>query len=162
MKHVLLATTVLVTATFAAGTATGAVTNAAGGCYAKSATIKGKSVIVACGPASAKLRYKGKTYSFKSGTCFREGTAVTLELGTSLASGADGNGGFTDFSLQLLLVRTHIAQVGADQGKLHLTGAGTYSKIAVTGTFKGTAGSGGAKIVPFTGSWNCGGAIYKQ
>ena len=161
MKHALIATTVLVTATVAAATAGGAASKTAGGCYSKNATIKGTPVIVACGPASAKLRYKGKSYSFKGGTCFRSGTGVTIDLGTSLVSGKQGNGGFTDFGLDLLPTPTRIAQVVADNGTLHLVGSGTYSKVAVTGTFKGTAGIPGVKTVPFSGSWSCGGAIYK-
>ena len=157
MKHVLIATTVLVAATVAATTAGAAASKTAGACYSKNATIHGKAVIVACGPATAKLHYKGKSYSFKGGTCFRSGGAVTLDLGTSLVSGAQGNGGFTEFNIMLLPTRTHIAQLGADDGKLHLNGSATYSKIAVTGTFKGTDASN----VPLNGSWNCGGAIYK-
>jgi hypothetical protein len=160
MKRV-LAITVLVTATVVAVTASGAPARTAGGCYSKQGTIHGKSVIVSCGPASATLRYKGRTYVFKGGTCFRSGPGVTLDLGTSLASGAEDNGGFTDFSLVMLQTPTHIAQVTADVGKVHLVGAGNYSKVAVTGTFKGTTGVAGAKIVPFSGSWSCGGGIYK-
>jgi hypothetical protein len=160
MKHVLIATTVLA-AVVAAGTAGSAASAAAGACHAKEETIKGKSVIVACGPASAKLHYKGKTYTFKSGTCFRSAAGVVLDLGTSLASGAKGNGGFTDFGLSLLpSPASGTAQITADDGTLHLTAfSATNSKIAVTGTFNGT--NDASNGVPFTGSWNCGGAIYK-
>lgn len=159
MKHVLIATTILAAA--AAATAGSAASAAAGACYAKEETIKGKAVIVACGPASAKLHYKGKTYTFKSGTCFRSAAGVVLDLGTSLANGAKGNGGFTDFGLTLLpSPASGTAQITADSGTLHLTAfSATNSKIALTGTFKGT--NDASNGVPFTGSWNCGGAIYK-
>lgn len=138
MKHVLIATTILAAA--AAATAGSAASAAAGACYAKEETIKGKAVIVACGPASAKLHYKGKTYTFKSGTCFRSAAGVVLDLGTSLANGAKGNGGFTDFGLTLLpSPASGTAQITADDGTLHLTAfSATNSKIALTGTFKGT------------------------
>ena len=43
--------------------------SAAGGCATKLALIKGNPVEISCGPASAKLHHKGKTYSFKAGTC---------------------------------------------------------------------------------------------
>ena len=156
MKHVLIATTILAAA--AAATAGSAASAAAGACYAKEETIKGKAVIVACGPASATLH---KTYTFKSGTCFRSAAGVVLDLGTSLANGAKGNGGFTDFGLTLLPTpASGTAQITADDGTLHLTAfSATNSKIAVTGTFKGT--NDASNGVPFTGSWNCGGAIYK-
>jgi hypothetical protein len=156
MKHVLIATTILAAA--AAATAGSAASAAAGACYAKEETIKGKAVIVACGPASATLH---KTYTFKSGTCFRSAAGVVLDLGTSLANGAKGNGGFTDFGLTLLpSPASGTAQITADDGTLHLTAfSATNSKIAVTGTFKGT--NDASNGVPFTGSWNCGGAIYK-
>jgi hypothetical protein len=45
--------------------------SAAGGCPTKLALVKGNPFEISCGPASAKVHYKGKTYSFKSGTCFR-------------------------------------------------------------------------------------------
>lgn len=156
MKHVLIATTILAAA--AAATAGSAASAAAGACYAKEETIKGKAVIVACGPASATLH---KTYTFKSGTCFRSAAGVVLDLGTSLANGAKGNGGFTDFGLTLLpSPASGTAQITADDGTLHLTAfSATNSKIALTGTFKGT--NDASNGVPFTGSWNCGGAIYK-
>lgn len=156
MKHVLIATTILAAA--AAATAGSAASAAAGACHAKEETIKGKAVIVACGPASATLH---KTYTFKSGTCFRSAAGVVLDLGTSLANGAKGNGGFTDFGLTLLpSPASGTAQITADDGTLHLTAfSATNSKIALTGTFKGT--NDASNGVPFTGSWNCGGAIYK-
>jgi len=133
----------------------------AGRCYSKEATIKGKSVIVACGPASVKLHYEGKTYTFKSGECLNSAGSLVLALGTSMVNNAKGNGGFTQFSITLLpQPASGTAQITADVGKLHLVAfSATSSKIAVTGTFKGT--NNASKAVPFTGSWNCGGAIYK-
>jgi hypothetical protein len=162
MKHDLIATAILVSAAAVAATTAGnASSAAAGACRSKEATIKGKSVIVACGPASAKLQYKGKTYAFKSGTCFRSAAGVVLSLGTSLVNNTNGNGGFTQFSITLLpKPASGTSQITADDGTLHLVAfSATNSKVAVTGTFKGT--NNAAKAVPFTGSWNCGGAIYK-
>jgi|SRR5665213_177882 len=138
-----------------------AVSAAAGRCYSKEAKIKGKSVIVNCGPASVKLLYKGKTYVFKSGECLNSSGSVTLALGTSMVNNAKGNGGFTQFSITLLpKPASGTAQVTADDGTLHLVAfSATSSKIAVTGTFKGT--NDASTAAPFSGSWNCGGAIYK-
>lgn len=164
MKHIMIATTIL-TAAVAAATAGNASSAAGGGCYSKNATIKGKSVIVACGPASARLHYEGKTYTFKPGTCFRSGPGVIIDLGTSMVNDAKGNGGFAHMSITLLLDNRHTVEIIADHGTLSLNGSATYRKIGVTGAFTGTNGSfGGAsagKTVSFSGSWNCGGAIYK-
>jgi hypothetical protein len=165
MKHALIATTILVCAAVAAAAPGNASPAAAGACYSKNATINGKSVIVACGPASATLQYKGKTYVFKPGTCFRSGPGVIIDLGTSMVSDAKDNGGFAHANITLLSNQVHTVEVQADHGTLSLNGSATYSKMAVTGTFKGTnssfGGVGAGKPVPFSGSWNCGAAIYK-
>ena len=93
MKAILIASiAALTTAAFAAA-ASGAPSSAAGRCYAKEAKIRGKSVIVNCGPASASSRFAGKTYSFKGGTCLRTGQSVMLDLGTALVDDSHGNGG---------------------------------------------------------------------
>jgi hypothetical protein len=135
------------------------VASAASGCLAKEATIKGKSVIVNCGPATVKLNYKGKTYSFKDGTCERTAGSVMLSLGTSLVSGAKGNGGFTDANLTMLSNKIPL-QLDATVGSLSIGGSAKFSGIAVKGTFSGTVGSFGGvssgKKGVFTGSWNCG------
>jgi hypothetical protein len=140
------------------------VASAAGGCLAKEATINGKAVIVNCGPATVKLRYKGKNYSFKNGTCTRTGGAVMLQLGTSLISNAKGNGGFNDADLTMLSNKIPL-QFDAADGSMSIGGSAKFSGIAVKGTFSGTTGSYGGvstgKTTPFTGSWNCGGPIVK-
>jgi hypothetical protein len=140
------------------------VASATGGCLAKEATIKGKAVIVNCGPATAKLHYKGKTYSFKNGTCTRTGSAVMLHLGTSLVNNSKGNGGFTDADLTMLSNKIPL-QFDAAFGPLSIGGSAKFSGIAVKGTFSGTTGSFGGvstgKTTAFKGSWNCGGPIVK-
>jgi len=165
MKHALVATLILVSATVALATAGEAASRTAGGCLPKESKIKGKSVIVNCGPASAKLSYKGKTYTFKPGTCFGESGSVMLDLGISLTNDAKGNGGFAHMSITML--STHLpAQIQADDGKVSLVGSAKFSGIAVTGTFSGTVGSfggvGTGKQVAFSGSWNCGGPTQKN
>ncbi len=96
----------------AASTGTAALARTAH-CFAKQEKLKGKQVIVECGPATAKLRVGGRTYTFKSGTCLRSGTSVTLALGTSLAfPTGDGNGGFVDLSIMMLTNK--LAQLSVD------------------------------------------------
>jgi hypothetical protein len=53
--------------------------------------IKGNPVGVSCGPASAKLHYKGKTYSFKSGSCVISKLPAGTVFGLSLGKNSDAN-----------------------------------------------------------------------
>ena len=160
MRTVLVASIVAL----AAGAASGAPAATTGHCYSKSETLKGKSVIVDCGPASAKLHFKGKTYTFKPGTCLRTGSSVTLDLGISLVGNAKGNAGFAHMNITMLS-NTLPAQIQADDGKLSIGGSAKFTGIGVKGTFSGTVGSFGGvtsgKPATFTGSWNCGGPIQK-
>lgn len=159
MKITLLALlAALIGLAFAAGAGSAAPTRSAH-CFAKQEKLKGKQVIVNCGPATAKLTSGGKTYKFKQGTCLRSGTSVTLALGTSLAfPTGNGNGGFVDLSLMMLTNK--LAQLTVDDGKLSGSSALTkFSGIATKGTFAGTLS--GSSSEHFTGSWNCGGPIQK-
>jgi hypothetical protein len=136
---------------------------ASGRCLSKSETIKGKSVIVSCGTATATISYKGKTYKFSQGQCVSEGKSITLDLGTQLVVPAANNGGFTYFSMTTLS-STLPAQIEANQGSLSINGSAKFTG-KTKGTFAGTNASFGGvsasnKPVPFTGTYNCGGAIY--
>lgn len=130
-------------------------------CFAKQEKLKGKQVIVNCGPATAKLRVGSRTYTFKQGTCLRSGRSVTLDLGVSLAfPTGNGNGGFVDLSITMLTNK--LAQLEVDDGGLSGSGAMTkFSGIAVRGTFAGNLDGVSGQPKPFTGSWNCGGPIQK-
>jgi hypothetical protein len=129
---------------------------AAGGCQTKLQLIKGNPVEISCGPASAKLHYKGKTYSFKSGTCRSSRPGGTLSLGKNVD--VKRNAGLVGLSIAFLGNGLNSATVTANQGKVYINdGGATSTKFGPTGTIKGT--SGGA---PYTVSWNCGGAPSKD
>jgi hypothetical protein len=133
--------------------------SAAGGCQTKLAMIKGNPVEISCGPASAKLRYKGKTYFFKSGTCRSLSSGGqkggTLSLGKNTSE--NGNAGLVGLSIGFLGNGQRSATVTANQGKVYINdGAATATRFGSTGTIKGT--NGGAA---YTVSWNCGGAPSK-
>jgi hypothetical protein len=140
------------------------VASAAGGCLAKEATIHGKAVIVNCGPATVKLHYRGKNYSFKGGTCTRSSGSVLIYVGTSLVNNSKGNGGFSDADLTMLSNKIPM-QFDAADGSMSVGGSAKFSGIATKGTFSGTVGSFGGvssgKKGVFNGSWNCGGPIVK-
>jgi hypothetical protein len=123
--------------------------------YSTTETIKGKSVVVNCGPATAKLRYKGKTYTFAHGTCFRYLGSFKLNLGSSLLIPSKSTGGYA--SMTLTGTPSSQIEVGAGFGKVSLYAPTKSSGIATKGTFTSSAPS-----EPFTGSWNCGGPIQKH
>jgi hypothetical protein len=131
---------------------------ASGACSPKQATIKGKAVIVNCGPATAKVEYNGKTYSFKDGTCETVGTQVTIDLGTSLIDQGDGNGGFTYAALTIFSSKQPM-QVYAFSGKVSVSGSGKWSGTRMKGSFSGKAIAADGVSVSgktLTGTWNCG------
>lgn len=121
-------------------------------CFMRPATIHGQRVTTNCGPATAKLRYKGKTYLFKSGTCYRTPVSVKLNLGTQLFDNSNGNGPYS--ALYLTMESDHAMDVEAMVGKLNMAWAAGYSGVGVKGTFKGID-------APISGSWSCGGPIRK-
>ncbi len=136
---------------------------AAGACHAKQTTLKGKAVIVNCGPATAKVKYNGKTYQFKHGTCEKTGSALTIDVGTSLVDQGKGNDGFSYVALTMFSGKQPI-QVYAFSGKVSVSGSGKIGGTEMKGTFAGTAtvadgvSVGGKQL---SGSWNCGGVIAK-
>jgi hypothetical protein len=120
--------------------------------YSTTQTIKGKQVVVNCGPATAKLRFKGKTYSFAPGTCFRYLGSFKLNLGKSLLVPSSGSGGYT--SMTITATSNGQIEVGAAVGKISIYAAAKSSAIASNGTFSSIT-----RGVPFTGSWDCAGPI---
>jgi hypothetical protein len=156
VKHVLIAATIA-TAVVAWGVPAAA--SASSPCAAKETKINGQTAIVNCGPATATLRYKGKTYKFKSGTCLSTAGTITLDLGTNFLG--DNNHGYAHFSLTMLSVTT--APVLATSGKLTINGSAKLSSRGATGTFKGlNTVIHGTSITtaPLSGSWHCG-QVYK-
>jgi hypothetical protein len=143
--------------------ATGASASAATKCgsgygptkYSTTVKIKGKSVVNNCGPATAKLHYKGKTYTVAHGTCFRYLGSLKLNLGRSLLIPGKNNGGYS--SMTITATPGGQIEVGATVGNASLYEPTKSSGVGVKGTFSSAAPS-----VPFTGSWNCGGPIHKN
>ena len=149
-----VAVTVPVATTVAAPAA-----SAASGCQTKLQLIKGQPAEISCGPASVKLHFKGKTYSFKSGTCFAVDSGGqkggTLGLGKNVD--AKRNLGLVGMSIAFTGNPMGSATVTSNQGKVYINdGTATATKFGRTGTIKGTSGG-----VPYTVSWNCGGAPSK-
>lgn len=151
----------VVTSLPVAMTAATPVASASALCTPKLSTLNGQPVTASCGPATATLHFKGKSYSFKSGTCASIVSAGqkggTLSLGKNV-----------DVPRNLGLVGMQIAFSGnptgsvfllANVGKVYINdGAATARpKFGARGTIKGT--SDGA---PYTVSWNCGGVITKD
>jgi hypothetical protein len=135
--------------------------SASAACQPKLFKLKGQPVTAACGPATAKLHFKGKSYSFKAGTC-------TSVVSAGQKGGTLNLGKNVDVPRNLGLVGMQIAFTGnptgsvlliANVGKVYINdGAATATpKFGSRGTIKGTSDG-----VPYTVSWNCGGAIAKN
>jgi hypothetical protein len=123
--------------------------------YSVTKTIKGKQVLVDCGPATAKVHYKGTTYSFKSGTCFRYLGSFKLNLGSSLLIPTSGNGGYA--SMTITAAPNGHAEVAMGVGKISIYVTTKFSGARVKGTFTSLTNG-----VSLTGSWNCGGPIRRS
>ncbi len=160
MKLAVAALVAALAAALSTTAASGAPTAGGAGCgsgvgptkYSTTETIKGKQVIVNCGPAIAKLHYKGTTYTFKHGTCFRYIGSFKLNLGRSLLAATTSRNGYTNMSITA--TPTGGAEVGAAAGKISLYIAAKWTGAAVKGTFVSITHG-----VEATGSWNCGGPI---
>jgi hypothetical protein len=112
----------------------------------KSGLKNGKLVDVFCGPASATLTYKGKTYPFKNGTCRKdtlEKGDFRLELGSTI-SGRH----VTDYPAHMIIYKPGSSKshfqpgVSAEAGPRNwaaLLGA-TITLTGNGGTFKSTTG----------------------
>jgi hypothetical protein len=156
VKHLLIAGTIIV-ATAAWATPAGATRS--GRCFAKESKINGRAAIVNCGPATATIRYKGKTYKFKSGDCLSTAGTITVDLGTNFVG--DDNHGYAHFSLTMISAAS--APVLATSGKLVINGNARLSSRGSKGTFTGTntiVHAGKISAAPLSGSWNCG-TVYK-
>ena len=132
-------------------------------CHAKQATLKGKAVIVNCGPATAKVKYNGKTYSFNHGTCEKAGGQLVIDIGTSLIDQGKGNDGFSYASLTVFSAKQPI-QVYAYSGKVSVSGSAKLGGTEMNGKFSGTATVANGVSVSgksLSGTWNCGGVIAK-
>ena len=148
------------TAPLATAVAAPAASAAGGGCNTKYTEVKGQPVQISCGPASAKLHFKGKTYSFKSGTCLsiesggQKGGTLTLGKNVDMTR----NLGLVGMSIAFTGNTMGSATVTANQGKVYISdGAATASpKFGTAGTITGTS-DGTSSGIPFTVSWNCGG-----
>jgi hypothetical protein len=135
--------------------------SAAGGCNTKYAEVKGQPVQISCGPASAKLHFKGKTYSFKGGTCLslpsggQKGGVLTLGKNVDVTR----NLGLTGMSIAFTANGMGSAVVTANQGKTYISdGAATATpQFGSAGIIKGTSGG-----IPYTLAWKCGGAPVKE
>ena len=163
MRTALITVATAVAAVVATTGATGAPTSHTARCgsgvgpikYSTIEPIKGKQVIVNCGPATAKLHYKGGTYAFKHGTCFRYLRSFKLNLGNSpLVPVAGKRGGYINMSITA--TPSGGAEVGAAFGKTSLYVAVKWTGAAVKGTFSSITNG-----VTATGSWNCGGTVHK-
>lgn len=161
-----LSGTVAASAVAASPAASGRAASGAPPCIPKITTVKGKTEVAYCGPATATLKIGSKTYNFKNGYCGKDPTnkiALQLTLGTIVQSTSPVNGGQPLFEMTLLSSSlATIETVNADYGGEKVVSVGLVSakgSIPSDGTFTAKGLSTPAR---FTGSWNCHGVVYSH
>lgn len=59
-------------------------------CTPRPTTVRGHPAVIECGPASAVVRFAGKTITYRGGTCAQQGPALSLYIGTHVTgAGSD-------------------------------------------------------------------------
>jgi hypothetical protein len=167
MKHVLIVVAVGVSAAVAAAAATAASDASRGGppCKPKVIKVKGHPAAVNCGPATATLHLRGKSYTFRNGLCEQStsaGSKLSLDLGTTVI-GVDGNAGQPHFTIDVVK-NVPSGSVGADYGGKTLIDDALVTvsgNVPARGTFKSRF-SGPGFGPSFTGSWNCHGVVWRS
>ena len=129
-------------------------------CTPKPVTVNGHPGVIECGPATAIVKFKGKTIKYRGGTCKKTGPLLSLYIGTHVTGG--GSNHLFYMLLQkpaasytpktgLIGIQLAYASYHWGTGTLKVKGGGK------SGTFKGTlvkfpqatpAGS-------FSGSYSC-------
>jgi hypothetical protein len=163
MKLVIVAVTVLTAAiattwSAATGSATAALASPAAACQGgKQTTVDSHKAFIFCGPATATLTVGGRTYNFRSGSCIKSGSTVIVEIGETVDGDTAHNGGKPDFSLTLA---GDSGELGAYSGGADLLKPGlalvAVPRPSAAGSFHG---KNPITAEPFSGSWNCHGAI---
>jgi hypothetical protein len=69
-------------------------------CTPKAVTVRGHPGVIECGPATAVVRFKGKTIKYRGGTCKKIGPVQSLYIGTHVT------GGGSDHLFYLLLEKS--------------------------------------------------------
>jgi len=164
MKSIRLAATALTAIVLVVLAGSSTLASAAGApCTAKPVTIGGAAGLALCGPATATLTVKGKTYTFRNGFCAEPITnsdsfQLTLGVDVPAFGGPNNNGDKPGFSLDIAKNQTSAAVAFAFFGGRELVKLAQVtltSKALAQGAFKG-------KTSAFSGTWNCHGVIYKS
>jgi hypothetical protein len=140
-----------------------ALASTAAPCTSKTLTIKGRSAIGFCGPATATLMVAGKTYTFRHGFCaepISNSDSLQLSLGVDVPpfGGPNDNAGQPGFSMDVAKHHTSASVAFAYFGGreiVKLAAITLKGHVPSAGTFKG-------KTAAITGSWNCHGVIVKS
>jgi hypothetical protein len=141
----------------AAGSDLGARTTAAV-CRGRPTKVGGHRAYIYCGRATASLSLGGRTYRFSGGSCLLSRSTLIMNLGESVNGDGEHNGGKTDFGLD---VAGDSADVLAHaHGHSLIEGGLTLADVPHGPSGKGAFhGKTALTAEPFTGSWNCHGAI---
>jgi hypothetical protein len=144
------------------GLAASAATSSVAPCTPTTSRIEGGPAVHYCGPATAKIRVDGKTYTFKNGFCqSMPGFENDITLGVFAkgkgGSGTTDNGGKPYFRLDLGPGQSSDLALTYSRGNL-LDSEGPVS-FRGNATSKGTFKSLSKVPALFSGSWDCHGVF---
>jgi hypothetical protein len=136
---------------------------ASAACPPKTTKIGGKTAVVFCGSAKSTARAAGKSFSFRSGTCVRQGSSTFfLQMGTiggpTAPSGLQSRPLFYLLADPSKLSTTQSLLYWIVDGKRYSAAPGThvtFSPSRASGTFSGKLARGSAGSGAFTGSFTC-------
>lgn len=163
-RRIALLSTALIALASTVFVASGPSANSAS-CLPKTTTIGGKHAVVFCGPAKVTARAAGKTFSFKSGSCVRQGASTFfLQMGT--IGGPTAKSGLQQTPLFYLLTdpktrsTTQAILYWIVDGKRYGATPGsrvTFTASRKSGSFSGTLARGPQYTGngPFTGTFTC-------
>jgi hypothetical protein len=168
MTRILISTCIAAACVLGAAATSSARTTSGGlPCTPKETKSKGMTTVANCGPATATLKLKGKTYSFKNGYCSQSKSAsgaLQLDLGTLVLKGVHnvkGDAGHAYFAMLLTRFGGKVSGsvFEADFGGKQILGD---TLVDAKGFPKqGTLTSQFSVNGSFTGSWNCHGVVVQ-
>jgi hypothetical protein len=110
-------------------------------CTPKAVTVKGKPGVVECGPATATVKFQGKTIRYSGGTCTTVGPSFSLYIGTKVTGGGSPHLFYLSLEKRpgtTYTPATALVGIQLDYASYHLqTGTLTVKPGLKGGTFKG-------------------------
>jgi hypothetical protein len=134
-------------------------------CTPVSTSVRGHPGTIQCGPASAVVRFQGKTFRFRGGTCKIDGASFSLYVGTRVVGGRSNRLFFVELPRRAATRYAPLSAVIGVQVDYFSyqwqTGTLTLISGAGRGTFNGTLMAVRSKKPSgrFSGAFSCSGKL---